>query len=254
MAVRRRIHHPAPLEEDTEVRLSPEASGHLVRVLRLTPGTPLILFDGTGTEADAVLVKADPKRAIARVGRIWPGTAEAPLELVLIQGYSRGAKMDIVIQKATELGVSMIAPAQCARSVARVDASRAARRAGHWRQVAVSACEQSGRSRVPEIQEPTTLEKALRVRPDLPGFVLDPAAARTFVDVPRPTAGLRLLVGPEGGLSEDEVRLAAEAGFQRVRLGPRILRTETAAIAALAVAGFLWGDLAHPSPASAPQT
>ena len=250
MSVRRRIHYPGALVENADAELSPDASGHLVRVLRLAAGAPLVLFDGAGLEADAVLVTADPKRAVAHVGRIRSGAADAPLDLVLVQGYSRGGKMDLVIQKATELGVSLVAPAQCTRSIARLDSSRAARRAAHWRQVAVAACEQSGRSRVPEVLEPAPLEIALQVRSDLPGLVLDPTAPQGFGHVTRPAAGIRLLVGPEGGLSEAEVRLATDAGFQRVRLGPRILRTETAAIAVLAIAGNLWGDLAGPTPAS----
>ena len=243
MATVRRVHHPGPLVENTETELSADASGHLVRVLRLAAGARIILFDGAGLEAPAVISEADPRRTLVRVGPVSIGRSESPLEIVLVQGLSRGARMELVVQKATELGVSAIAPAFCARSVVRLDAGRARRRVSHWRQVAAAACEQSGRSRIPDILEPQPLEEALRFRDGYPGLVLDPLAESGLEGVSGPADGLRLVVGPEGGLTEAEIAGACVAGCRRIGLGPRTLRTETAALAALAIVGFAWGDL-----------
>ncbi len=229
--------------ENAEAELSADASGHLVRVLRLAAGERIMLFDGKGLEAPAVISKADPRKSIVRVGPVTAGTSEPPLETVLVQGLSRGARMDLVVQKATELGVTAIVPAYCDRSIVRLDAGRARRRAEHWRQVAAAACEQSGRSRIPEIPPPMPLDEALRARSELPGLVLDPLGDGPLAEMDRPTAGLRLVVGPEGGLTDGEIDAACRAGCRRVRFGPRTLRTETAALAALAVIGYVWSDL-----------
>lgn len=243
MAAVRRVHHPGKLVENTETELSADASRHLVRVLRLGAGASVTLFDGEGREASAVISEADPRRTRVRVGPVAAGTSEPPLEMVLVQGISRGGRMELVVQKATELGVSVIAPAYCDRSVVRLDPERAKRRVNHWRQVAAAACEQSGRSRIPDILDPAPLHDALRARGAYPGLVLDPLAKRGLDGIPRPANGLRLVVGPEGGLTEEELAVACNAGCRRVGIGPRILRTETAAMAALAIVGFAWSDL-----------
>jgi 16S rRNA (uracil1498-N3)-methyltransferase len=243
MATVRRVHHPGQLVESTEIELSAAASRHLIRVLRLCAGTSVTLFDGEGREAPAVISKADPRRTRVRVGPVAAGKSEPPLEIVLVQGISRGARMELVVQKATELGVSAIVPAYCDRSVVRLDPDRAKRRVNHWRQVAAAACEQSGRSRIPEILDPAPLLDALRVRSGYPGLVLDPLAKSGLDGIPRPANGLRLVVGPEGGLTDEELAAACGAECRRVGFGPRILRTETAAMTALAVVGFAWSDL-----------
>lgn len=229
--------------ENAETELSADASRHLVRVLRLAAGAAVTLFDGAGREARAVISKADPRRTLVRVGPVTAGTREPPLEIVLVQGLSRGARMEMIVQKATELGVATIVPAYCDRSVVRLEGERAGRRVGHWRQVAAAACEQSGRSRIPDILEPAPLPEALRVRDRHPGFVLDPLARAGLDGIDRPADGVRLVVGPEGGLTEAEIAGAGDAGCRPIGFGPRTLRTETAALAALAIVGFAWSDL-----------
>jgi 16S rRNA (uracil1498-N3)-methyltransferase len=239
-----RIHCPELPAEGETVALGEGASRHLLRVLRLKPGAELRLFDGGGREHRARLVPGEPKTAAARVLDACEGVAESPLSIVLMQGVGRGDRMDLAIQKATELGVAAIVPVLSARSVVRLAGDRAGRRLAHWQAVAISACEQCGRASVPDIRPPADLDAALAALPgDLIRALPDPGAVAAFADLPPPVAGLALLIGPEGGLEAAERRAAEAAGFRPVRLGPRILRTETAAIAAVTLAQGLWGDL-----------
>ena len=239
-----RIHCPDLPAAGATVALGEAASRHLLRVLRLKPGAELRLFDGRGREHRARLTAGASKSAAAEVLDACDAAAESSLRIVLIQGVGRGDRMDLAIQKATELGVAAIVPVLSARSVVRLAGARAGRRLAHWQAVAIGACEQCGRATVPEIRPPAGLDAALAA---LPGDVLralpDPGAAAAFADLPPPDAGLALLIGPEGGLEAAERRAAEAAGFRPVRLGPRILRTETAAIAAVTLAQGLWGDL-----------
>jgi 16S rRNA (uracil1498-N3)-methyltransferase len=239
-----RIYCPELPDEGGTVALDAGASRHLLRVLRLGEGADIRLFDGRGREHRARLEGGDRKAASARVlGRSDP-LPESPLEIVLVQGVGRGDRMDLAVQKATELGVSAIVPVLTARSVVRLTGERAARRREHWQAVAVSACEQCGRAVVPEIRSPAGLMEAIGLLSrDLVRVHPDPDARRGMAELAAPAAGLALLVGPEGGLDEDERRAAEAAGFAPVRLGPRVLRTETAAIAAVTLAQCLWGDL-----------
>ena len=218
----------------------PEASAHYIgRVLRLTAGTAVQLFDGSGQEYSGVLVEVGKKHVKVELQALVTGLAESTLRIHLGQGLSRGERMDWAIQKATELGVAEITPIVSERCEVRLKDERADKRLAHWRQIAISACEQCGRSVVPTINPPVLLQDWLTLEAELK-LVLHPVAAPLSAH-PRP-ASLAFLIGPEGGLSDGEIEQARLAGFHAARLGPRVLRTETAPVVALSVAQQLWGD------------
>ncbi|SEL76810.1 16S rRNA m(3)U-1498 methyltransferase [Pseudomonas sp. NFIX51] len=219
----------------------PEAQAHYIgRVLRMAEGDALQLFDGSGNEFRGTLLEVGKKRVVVRLDENFAGQVESPLQIHLGQGLSRGERMDWAIQKATELGVNEITPIFSERCEVRLKDERADKRLAHWRQVAVSACEQCGRSRVPVIHPPVLLADWIKqTQADLK-LVLHPVA-EPLVSHAKP-ATLAFLIGPEGGLSDAEVDQAQDAGFLPARLGPRVLRTETAPVVALAVAQQLWGD------------
>lgn len=238
-----RIFVDQALAPGSELRPGARARRHLVKVLRLRDGAPLKVFDGHGKEHEASLLSRG-EATILRVGEALPTVAEPRLRICLVQGISRGERMDIVVQKATELGVSEIRPVTTKRSVVRLDERRARSRLEHWRAVAISACEQCGRATLPSIHPPADYEAALRDLPTEHTRLMLEASTPAGPPSP-PERALTLLVGPEGGLSEEEKQAARASGFQSLSLGPRVLRTETAALAGLAVAQFLWGDLRH---------
>ena len=219
----------------------PEAQAHYIgRVLRHAAGDAVQLFDGSGQEYLGELIEVGKKAVRVELREQLAGQAESPLRIHLGQGLSRGERMDWAIQKATELGVSEITPIVSERCEVRLKDERADKRLAHWRQVAISACEQCGRSVLPVIHAPVSLAKWQgHVQAELK-LVLHPVAA-PLESHARPHS-LAFLIGPEGGLSEAEVELAKAAGFHAARLGPRVLRTETAPVVALAVAQQLWGD------------
>ena len=219
----------------------PEAQAHYIgRVLRHAAGDAVQLFDGSGLEYLGELIEVGKKAVRVELREQLAGQAESPLRIHLGQGLSRGERMDWAIQKATELGVGEITPIVSERCEVRLKDERADKRLAHWRQVAISACEQCGRSVLPVIHAPITLaEWQARVQAELK-LVLHPVAA-PLESHTRPHS-LAFLIGPEGGLSETEVEQAKVAGFHAARLGPRVLRTETAPVVALAVAQQLWGD------------
>jgi len=219
----------------------PEAQAHYIsRVLRHVAGDAVQLFDGSGQEYLGELIDVGKKAVRVELREQLAGQAESPLRIHLGQGLSRGERMDWAIQKATELGVSEITPIVSERCEVRLKDERADKRLAHWRQVAISACEQCGRSVLPVIHAPITLaEWQGHVQAELK-LVLHPVAA-PLESHARPH-NLAFLIGPEGGLSEAEVEQAKAAGFHAARLGPRVLRTETAPVVALAVAQQLWGD------------
>lgn len=218
----------------------PETAAHYIgRVLRLSNGSAVQLFDGSGQEYLGELVEVGKKQVRVELRQQLAGQPESPLRIHLGQGLSRGERMDWAIQKATELGVAQITPLISERCEVRLNDERADKRLAHWRQIAISACEQCGRSVVPTIHPPQQLGDWLPVEAELK-LVLHPVAAPlTSHAQPRTLA---FLIGPEGGLSEHEVEQAQQAGFQAARLGPRVLRTETAPVVALSVAQQLWGD------------
>ncbi len=233
-----RIFLPVPLAPDTLVTLDRMAANHVTRVLRLKPGAELVLFNGEGGEYPAVLEAAATARLCA-----WRAVeCESPLAITLVQGISRAERMDYTIQKAVELGVTRIVPVFAARSVVELRGERLQRRMQHWQGVVIGACEQCGRNRVPALDVAVDLSDWLRA-PEAQSLrlVLNHRATTTLSTLPRPAA-LTLLIGPEGGLDESELAQAERTGFIGMRLGPRVLRTETAAVTALAALQTLWGD------------
>lgn len=240
-----RIFSAEPLAGKSEVQLDDAASRHLVKVLRLGPGRPLILFDGEGGEYAAELLEAG-KKARVRIGDFSADDRQSPLAITLAIGISRGDRFDWVIQKATELGVKDIQPLFTERCEVKLSGERLQKKLGQWQQIAISACEQSARNRVPQILEPVKLPQFLdRAADDTMNLVLHHRTEETLPQLEqklgRPQSAL-LLVGPEGGLSAEEIELALTRGFHPLRLGPRVLRTETAPVAALSVLQFQWGD------------
>ncbi|GFM87383.1 ribosomal RNA small subunit methyltransferase E [Pseudomonas cichorii] len=219
----------------------PEAQAHYIsRVLRMAEGDALQLFDGSGTEFLGTLVEVGKKRVRVQLVESLAGQIESPLRIHLGQGLSRGERMDWAIQKATELGVSEITPIVSERCEVRLKDERAEKRQAHWQQIAISACEQCGRSVVPVIHPPMPLADWLKRTEAGLKLVLHPVA-EALTSHEKPTT-LAFLIGPEGGLNDAEVEQAREAGFHSARLGPRVLRTETAPVVALSVAQQLWGD------------
>ena len=219
----------------------PEAQAHYIgRVLRMAEGDAVQVFDGSGQEFRGTLAEVGKKRVLVQLNEQFAGQVESPLRIHLGQGLSRGERMDWAIQKATELGVNEITPIFSERCEVRLKDERADKRLLHWRQVAISACEQCGRSTVPVIHPPLLLADWLKQAEAELKLVLHPVA-EPLVSHARPQT-LAFLIGPEGGLSDAEVEQAKTAAYHAARLGPRVLRTETAPVVALAVAQQLWGD------------
>ena len=240
------------LATGSEVSLDADRARYLGRVLRLKSGDELSVFNGDDGEFAATVIGLGKASASVRLGPAVGSAAESPLRAHLVQGISRGERMDYVVQKATELGVKRITPVLTRYGVVKLDGQRAGKRREHWQSIAESACEQSGRIRPPLVDAPVSLNAWFGARPagaDL-DLVLHPGAAAPLTSLPAPQTKVCLLIGPEGGLSDSEYEDAAAAGFRAVSLGPRILRTETAAAAALAVAQSLWGDLRPAAPES----
>lgn len=232
-----------PLTPGAEIALPEDVAGHLVRVLRLQPGDACVLFNGDGHDYDARLVAAGKREARAEIVAARPVANESPLRITLLQGIARGEKMDWILQKATELGVARIVPVDSERSEVKLDAARAGKRLAHWREVVVSACEQSGRAVVPEVLSPQPLAAATALR-EGHGFLLDPQADAALGGLRgAPLRGCSLAIGPEGGWSPRDRDVLIAAGFSGLRLGPRVLRTETAGLAAIAALQALAGDL-----------
>jgi 16S rRNA (uracil1498-N3)-methyltransferase len=238
-----RVFVDAPLAVGAQVALPGDVAAYLSRVLRLRPGDACVLFNGDGNDYEARLVALDKRGAQAGITGAATVDNESPLRIVLLQGIARGEKMDLVLQKATELGVAGIVPVDSERSEVRLQGERLDKRLAHWRGVVASACGQCGRARVPEVHAPRSLDEALDGLPPQPRYLLDPGAAVSIGSLAGLAGGCVLAVGPEGGWSpRDRERLHA-AGFTGLRLGPRVLRTETAGIAAIATLQSRFGDL-----------
>lgn len=239
-----RAYIDAPLGPGLVVQLPEHSGGHLVRVLRLREGDECVLFNGDGHDYTA-RIRAIGKRSIeAEVVTSTRLHNESPLAITLLQGIARGEKMDLILQKATELGVNAIMPVQSERSEVKLDGARAEKRLAHWRGVVAAACEQCGRARIPQVSPPMSLTDAAAID-GLPQsrHLLSPLAD-TGIDAVEPAmAALALAIGPEGGWSPRDLQSLADAGFSGLRLGPRILRTETAGLAAIAALQMRLGDL-----------
>jgi 16S rRNA (uracil1498-N3)-methyltransferase len=252
--MRTRLFCAGPLAAGVPMRLDADASHHATRVLRLAAGDAVELFDGTGLRWPAHLGDADPKRTTVIPGDAVDAGLESPLAIGLAQALPAGDKMDWVIEKAVELGVDAVQPVVARRSIVRLDAERAARRLEHWRRIAVAACMQCGRDRVPTVAPPLALERWLadgggtvsarpRAAEGAPQrWLLSPRGTGGLGTRAPAAAGVWLLAGPESGFDDDEVRAAEAAGWQALRLGPRTLRAETAGLAALAAMQARFGD------------
>ena len=232
------------LSSGAELRLDADRARYLGKVLRLAAGDQISVFNGEDGEFLATISRLKKTEATVMLTAAVASETESPLKAHLVQGISRGERMDFVVQKATELGVKRITPVLTAHGVVKLDAKRAAKRRDHWQAVAASACEQSGRIRPPLIDDIVALNHWFGARPkaaDL-DLILKPGASQSLAGIAAPQTKVCLLVGPEGGFSDPEYDDASVAGFRAVSLGPRILRTETAAITALAIAQARWGD------------
>jgi 16S rRNA (uracil1498-N3)-methyltransferase len=239
-----RVYVDAPVASGKRLVVEGSAANHIARVLRLRSGDALTVFDGTGGEFGARIDEFRKEAVVVTVQEHRPLDRESPLPLTLMQGISRGERMDWIIQKATELGASRIVPVFTKRSVVRLDEKQAERKSQHWRAIAVAACEQCGRNRIPDLAAPVDFFDVLP--PDSSGstrLLLSPTGDLRIDDLKEVGRGITVLIGPEGGLEDVEREAAIAAGFKAVRLGPRVLRTETAAIAALTIIQRYFGDL-----------
>lgn len=236
-----RLYTDQALSLGTWIELEQRPAKHAVQVLRLTAGDPVTLFNGDGRDYLARIERC--ARLSVRVQVLGASEPEPPsaLAITLALGVSRSERMDLAVQKAVELGVSAIQPLFSTRTVVRLSGDRLARRAEHWQGVVIAACEQSGRRRCPRLASPLALLDWLSQH-QAGGVLLHHAAERALPQLPAPNAELSLLIGPEGGLAPEEREYAESRGFVPVRLGPRILRTETAPLAAIAAIQTLWGD------------
>ena len=239
-----RVYVAAPVTTGKRLVVEGSAANHITRVLRLRSGDALTVFDGSGGEFGARIEEFRKDTVVVAVEEHRPLDRESPLTLTLAQGISRGERMDWIIQKATELGTSRIVPLFTKRSMVRLDERQAERKLQHWRAIAVAACEQCGRNEVPELATPIDFFDVLPA--DSSGatrLLLSPTGDLRIEDPQDTGKAITVLIGPEGGLEDVEQEAALAAGFKAVRLGPRVLRTETAAIAALTIIQHHFGDL-----------
>lgn len=240
-----RIYVDLPLVAASEIALPPTPARHVARVLRLKPGQPLMLFNGRGGQYDATITTIRGREVRVEVGDHEAVERESPLAITLVQAVSRGRQMDYTLQKAVELGVNRIVPVLSEHGQVRLDDKRAETRHEHWRGIIVAACEQCGRNRLPELAMPLMFADWLAVSASEPELrlLLDPVSQQSLRELAMPAGGVVILSGPEGGFSPAERDQALAAGCIGVGLGPRILRTETAAPAAVMACQALWGDI-----------
>ena len=242
-----RVFVDAPLTTGALLTLPDDQAQHVARVLRAKAGDPLIVFNGRGGEFAASVESLQRKSVTVRIGAFAAIERESPLDTTLLQGIARGDKMDQILQKATELGVTRVIPVLTARSNVRLDADAAHRKQQHWQGVVIAACEQCGRNRIPEVATPLDLEQALAAGTSSLRLLLAPVDQATTLQqllaAPEAAQSVSMLIGPEGGLAPEEMALAERAGFVACRAGARVLRTETAALAVLAALQFAVGDL-----------
>lgn len=239
-----RFYSPEKLAIGATVNLPDTAAIHAARVLRMVEGDSATLFNGDGLDYDCTLTSVKKSAVSVKVMASTPVKNESPLNITLLQGISSGDRMDYTIQKAVELGVNHIQPIATERSVVKLTKERAAKRLAHWQGVIHSACEQSGRAFVPQISAPATLSQWLANNPQgkADRILLNPIGAKKLAELTKPSNEIQLLIGAEGGLSANEIDTASANDFQSIILGPRILRTETAALAAMASMHTAWGD------------
>lgn len=238
-----RIYHPEPLQTNTTIALGDDAANHVGRVLRMTVGQQLELFDGTNQIFSAEILEASKKKVSVNILSSQFDDRESPLDLHLGQVISRGEKMEFTIQKSVELGVNTITPLLSERCGVRLDGERLEKKLQQWQKIAIAACEQSGRNRIPQVRPIQSLEAWCAE--DDGGFKINlhPRATQSINTLPAELNKVRLLIGPEGGLSEEEIAMTANYQFTDILLGPRVLRTETTALTAITALQVRLGDL-----------
>lgn len=239
-----RFYSDTKLALGAKVKLSDNAATHATRVLRMVVGDTLVLFNGDGIDYTSELISIKKHEVMAKVKSSTVVDNESPLAITLLQGISSGDRMDYTIQKAVELGVKHIQPIATTRSVVKLNPQREAKRLTHWQNVAIAACEQSGRAFVPAVVAPLPVSDWLANNPGNAScrILLNPTGAKRLATLNKPTSEIVLLIGAEGGLTPAEIETATIHGFQSILLGPRVLRTETAALTAIASMHTLWGD------------
>ena len=239
-----RIYEPGPLSSHALLDLSEDGANHIGRVLRMQAGQELVLFDGRGGQYPATIQAVGKKQVQVQLGKLDPVEVESPLAIHFGQVISRGDKMEFTIQKSVELGVTVITPLFSERCGVKLNGERLDKKLEQWQKIAISACEQCGRNRIPEIRPAMELAAWLAEPTEELKLNLHPRAPYSINTLPEPSHGIRLLIGPEGGLSAAEIELAREHGFADMLLGPRVLRTETAGLTAITALQCRFGDLA----------
>jgi 16S rRNA (uracil1498-N3)-methyltransferase len=239
-----RFYCAMPLPIGRQVAMPDAVARHAVGVLRLRDGDDVILFNGDGTECLGQLVKTGKGAEVLLKATCAPDR-ESPFAITLVQGVSSGERMDYTLQKAVELGVTHIQPVMMKRTIVRLDEDKRPKRRQHWQGVVISACEQCGRNHLPAVDPILDFHDWLASAEARAGLrlLLDPEASLRLRDLPPPEGAVTLLAGPEGGFDPNEREMLRRVGFQPLSLGPRILRTETAAVTAMAAMQALWGDL-----------
>lgn len=236
-----RIYLDTPLKLNTTVELERQAAHHLTRVLRLRQNDQFVIFNGLDGEFTAELI-IDNKKTFARIIHHSDISTQSSINITLLQCISKGDRMDFAIQKATELGVEKIIPVISEYTSVNLKADRLAKKLLHWQAVAISACEQSGRNEIPEIKQAVTFQDQMTSKMSGTKLVFDPVSTTSLASVTPQGTNYFLLIGPEGGLSESELVNARDNGFTGIKMGHRILRTETAALAGITAIQTLWGD------------
>lgn len=239
-----RIYEPGPLSSHALLDLSEDGANHIGRVLRMQAGQELVLFDGRGGQYPATIQAVGKKQVTVQLAALDPVEVESPLAIHFGQVISRGDKMEFTIQKSVELGVTVITPLFSERCGVKLNGERLDKKLEQWQKIAISACEQCGRNRIPEIRPALELAAWLAEPTEELKLNLHPRAPYSINTLPEPSHGIRLLIGPEGGLSAAEIELAREHGFADMLLGPRVLRTETAGLTAITALQCRFGDLA----------
>ncbi|OED45778.1 16S rRNA (uracil(1498)-N(3))-methyltransferase [Endozoicomonas sp. (ex Bugula neritina AB1)] len=237
-----RIYSDQPLSAGASIELIDSAANYVGKVLRMKVGEPLVLFNGQGGAFQSTILVTSKKSVEVELNSFLEDDAESPLTIELGQTLSRGERMDYAIQKATEMGVTNITPLFSERCEVKLKADRVEKRLKHWQQIAISACEQCGRNVVPVIHSPANLDDWLSTRKTELNFVLHHRTEKKLEGFDKPNS-VSLLIGPEGGLTADEITLAENQQFAPLALGPRVLRTETAPVASIALMQYLWGDV-----------
>jgi len=239
-----RIFHDGIYAAGDNIQLSPDASHHVINVLHMKPGQSIILFNGGGGYFDCTIQSVVRKHNVdVEIGQHHTDDKTPTLHLTLAQGVARGQRMDYTLQKAVELGVTGIVPVLCEHGTVKLAGERQDKRLEHWRKLIINACEQCGVNRIPSLQSPQNLDDWVGKQCTGLKIILHPESERSLSHLRQPDRNIVLLVGPEGGFSDREVRLALANGYQAVRFGPRVLRTETAAVVAITACQVLWGDI-----------